>query len=447
MNLFDLVPSSSAGVAAVLSGPAAQGNNPQESGLFGSFADLFAFTLAAPQAAPAVEGEEVANIVDGNGLPEETGKELPVAVAALPFADLPVAQPLDGAPSVSPQDLSPAPAAATAPGKPIAPNSVLSEARSGEARAALPESETVAPPLPRSEVQAAPGKSTAPAELTFAARETVALALRPVSTATASQIRMSESPVTQPAVASDEPQQNRISAEKVARFMPVAQLLRPVTANAPVPASETPAEALPENRPQSIAPAAPSSPVSAPLAQAAVVPSGEIVRPIAPPSQPEPAPALQRHDFGQVVEKLSEARELARPARAEMQVMHREFGTVSMQFDATGSALKVALASAHAGFAPAVQAALAERPVAPPAEAARIEVANHEQAQTGVQSSTSAQSAMAQSDGESAHQQQGRHPETQRAASVQANRGEQAEAAERDAPHRRDIGRDSALFA
>ncbi len=416
----------------MLSGQATQGDNPQENGLFGSFADLFALTLAAPQAATAVEGEEMAHLADGNGLPHETGKELPVAVAA---------QPLVGAP----QDLSPAPAAATSPAKPIAQSSVLSDVRSGEARIVAQEAETGTPLLPRFEVQATSGKAATPADLDFAARETAVLTLRPATTG--SQVRTSESPVTQLPVASDEPQRDPIATEKLARFMPIAQLLRPVTANAPVPASETSAEAAPENRPQSIAPAPPSSAVSAPLAQTAVAPSGETVRPVAPALQTEPAPAPQRHDFGQVVEKLAEARELARPARAELQVLHREFGTVSMQFDVTGSALKVALASAHAGFAPAVQAALAERPVAAPTEAARIEVANHQQAQTSVQASISSQSATSQPHGDNAHQQQDRHRETQRAQSVQANRGEQAETAERDAPQRRSTGRNSALFA
>ncbi len=57
-----------------------------------------------------------------------------------------------------------------------------------------------------------------------------------------------------------------------------------------------------------------------------------------------------------------------------MQVMHRDFGQVSVQFDITGGALKVALANAHASFAPAVQAALAERPGHAPAEAIRADM-------------------------------------------------------------------------
>ncbi len=439
----------------MLSGPGAQAKNPEESGLFGSFADLFALTLAAPQAAPAVKGEGVVHAADGNALPDETGKELPLAVAALPLAAQPVAMPSDGEDPPPPQNVPPVLRSVPSPYEPAATFLVLPDAKPSEARAlhaVAPKDEAEPSPLSRSEAHVPSARSPAPAELALAAGHTVALALRPATTGTAAKIGLSGSDGAQPPAAealnvSDEATRKPIAAEKVARFIPVAQLLRPVATSSPAPVMETAADAAPEHRSQSVSPAAPSSTVPAPLVQTAVVPSGETARPIATASLPDAAPAPQRHDFGQVVEKLAEARELARPARAEMQVSHREFGTVSMQFDVTGGALKVALASAHAGFAPAVQAALAERPVAASTEAARVEVANHQQAQTSVQASTSAQSATGHSHGDNAQHQQGRQHETPRAPGVQPNRGEQAETAERSAPQRRPTGRDAALFA
>ncbi|MCR2832783.1 hypothetical protein [Parerythrobacter lacustris] len=86
--------------------------------------------------------------------------------------------------------------------------------------------------------------------------------------------------------------------------------------------------------------------------------------PAAPQAGPVPGdpPAVPRHEFAQLVEKLAEAREWARPGRAEMQLAHREFGPVSMQFEINGQALKVALSSPHSGFVAAAQAAMADGP-------------------------------------------------------------------------------------
>lgn len=75
----------------------------------------------------------------------------------------------------------------------------------------------------------------------------------------------------------------------------------------------------------------------------------------------QPAGMTQAHDFDAVVQRLAEARETARSGEASMRVLTREFGHVAMQFELAGRALKVSLASQDANFAPAVQAALAER--------------------------------------------------------------------------------------
>lgn len=89
---------------------------------------------------------------------------------------------------------------------------------------------------------------------------------------------------------------------------------------------------------------------------------------------PSPAPAgPAAHDFEAVVDRLADAREQARPGLASMQIRHSEFGNVSVQFELAGRALKVALSSNDAAFAPTMQAALAERPIAAISETARAD--------------------------------------------------------------------------
>lgn len=445
--------------------PAAQSGNPQESALFGNFADLFSITVATPETTEAqIEFPEHAAIASpsGNSMPDGTGKELPVAVAAhailnssSPETEIQPDAPLQASLTHVRRDrVAPIPLPET-----IAMPTVAPEPKAGDARKPVPASTLAkAEDLPpqRIEPAAQPAKASPSREHVFPADATIALTLRPAimnAVAPTPKNRPDSEPLftSQTASASEETAAKAVTAEKAARFLPVAQLLRPVAANTQTPALVTARDATHETGSQAASPATvPSTALASPLTAAppvAAAPSSDIARPVASTTQQEPAPAPQRHDFGQVVEKLAEARELSRPARAEMQVTHREFGTVSMQFDVTAGALKVALASAHAGFAPAVQAALAERPVAAPAEAARAEVANHQQAQTSVQASTPAQPGASQSHSDNAHHQQGRHHEAQRPQNVQSNRGEQPENAERDAPLRRSAGRDSALFA
>lgn len=78
-----------------------------------------------------------------------------------------------------------------------------------------------------------------------------------------------------------------------------------------------------------------------------------------------------RHDFESIVDKLVEAREMSRSTRTDMQLTHRDFGRVSVQFEMAGQQLKVALNSNDAGFASSVQAAMAERPIPALAETTR----------------------------------------------------------------------------
>ena len=104
------------------------------------------------------------------------------------------------------------------------------------------------------------------------------------------------------------------------------------------------------------------------------------VNPLSPATAAPPAIAgvnsLAAHevpqDFEALIDRLSHAREIARPAEARLSVNHTEFGAVSIRFEnavpsapATnaGIALNVSLRNADPEFAQAVQAALVDRPV------------------------------------------------------------------------------------
>jgi hypothetical protein len=157
----------------------------------------------------------------------------------------------------------------------------------------------------------------------------------------------------------------------------VAESARPVVRPGSVPAGDNqpPIAALPLQ----VAAAAVQAPVAAATAAA--------------PTDAAPV----RHDFEAVVDRLTEARDLARPGRADLHLTHREFGAVSVQFELAGQALKVAMSSPDQTFAPAVQAALAERPLAV-AEAARAD--NGQQRPDTVSASSAAWHAGTSSDGQ-----------------------------------------------
>lgn len=120
---------------------------------------------------------------------------------------------------------------------------------------------------------------------------------------------------------------------------------------------------------QSAQQGAPSGPLAftVPSAAASLAsePASQAFRPAAPETRPQ--------EFDAIVQRLAEARETARPGQAELQVLHREFGHVAMQLEMVGRQLRVSLASSDAEFAPAVQAALAERGPLPLVEMPRGE--------------------------------------------------------------------------
>ena len=83
--------------------------------------------------------------------------------------------------------------------------------------------------------------------------------------------------------------------------------------------------------------------------------------PATPPTMPgQPLPAqMPTRDFEQLVERLAQAREAARPASAEMKLDHAEFGQVNLRFDQGDKGLNVSMRSSDPDFAPTIRAALA----------------------------------------------------------------------------------------
>ncbi|MFC3099930.1 hypothetical protein [Altererythrobacter lauratis] len=169
--------------------------------------------------------------------------------------------------------------------------------------------------------------------------------------------RLAERAAPSAAIPVDSGMQEVLSPLTASMAMPVRSTAR----GAPVDAvaSDKPA-AAPTNAPLLTAPA--SAPAPAPSIAVADAPRGATAESANTP-QAAATPTTPGHDFEAVIDRLAQARELAQPGRASLQIAHREFGQVAVQFDMVGQSLKVALSSSDAGFAPAVQAALADRPV------------------------------------------------------------------------------------
>ncbi len=174
----------------------------------------------------------------------------------------------------------------------------------------------------------------------------------------------------------------------------------PLNVSSPAPnTSQSPAEQPVAQQAQPQQAQAQSSTMATPAQVTAMTPS----------LAPEPAmPAArvvaesQPQDFEAIVQRLSEARDSTRFADTGLRVLTREFGQVAMQFEIAGRALKVSLTSNDAGFAPAVQAAIAERGPLIISDVARLDPArtettpgrgeNSQQGQTGQHSSQAGQS-------------------------------------------------------
>ncbi|WP_152433612.1 hypothetical protein [Erythrobacter sp. THAF29] len=73
-------------------------------------------------------------------------------------------------------------------------------------------------------------------------------------------------------------------------------------------------------------------------------------------------------DLGHAIDQLAEARETGRNLRPELALRHSEFGLVNMRIEAIGADLRATLNSRDPAFAPAMQAALAERTIIAPTD-------------------------------------------------------------------------------
>jgi len=135
-------------------------------------------------------------------------------------------------------------------------------------------------------------------------------------------------------------------------------------------------------------------------------------------AQPATAPAaaqaapVEQADLNQVIDRLVEARQAARSDSAQLTVAHDQFGRVSMKLEAmAGGALAVTLGNADPEFAPAVHAALAERPAQDQrpvavagSDASRADTQNP-RGDTGANGGANGGGALAQGSGERASQQ------------------------------------------
>ncbi len=458
---------------------ARNGPKPLETGVFDSFADTYSLTLRLTGTVQCASDEQMLPLPGGNILPLESGAQLPgiaeevfdaeqddpslqVLTTASPMPQTPL-ETRSAAPDVGG---SAAPAEAPLRPQPAADAQLSQRERiAAQTHSVLREN--------TQEIETPPANKGNPARIEPATSSvqlqfTVPLRANLQANAATSQMAHVVSPVLQAAPGGAP---SMLSAEQATRANPLQIDLPPASAshveilrnfeksrglNAPMPVAAAAGEGSVENL-SSRGSQAHASGVSqlsqaaapAPLPQIAETPRPLIVANSTDVTSPA-TPAPQRHDFGLVVERLAEARELARPGRAEMQVMHREFGQVSMQFDVNGGALKVALANAHAGFAPAVHTALAERPANIPTETVRAEMTHAQTNQQGSQSSSPQHSTAASGGPLAGHSQgdgQQRHAEAQRANTVQSQPRENEADRESDTAARKNPKRDNALFA
>jgi hypothetical protein len=122
--------------------------------------------------------------------------------------------------------------------------------------------------------------------------------------------------------------------------------------------------------------------------------------------------AATGHDFGAIVDRLIEARDMARPQDVNVAINHAEFGQVSLHFRQDDAGLSVSVASPDPDFARAVNAATA------PASA---DGANANSSGNGSNASTQQQAFQAGANGQS--------PQGQNSPARSASRGADAPAA------------------
>ncbi|MEP6393226.1 MAG: hypothetical protein ABJ045_06985 [Alteripontixanthobacter sp.] len=171
---------------------------------------------------------------------------------------------------------------------------------------------------------------------------------------------------------------------------PSGEKIAPPPAPVPVPTAAPVLRA--DTLPGQVAAPQPAAADTAAAPQIAAQPAAGATTP-APATTPSAAASLA-HDHDAVVERLAEARDQAQMGkvggRASMAVRHDEFGHVALRLETAAAGLKFALSSADPDFAPAVQAALAERAVAdrPAPERSLAERAQADRVERGPQTDT-----------------------------------------------------------
>ena len=147
---------------------------------------------------------------------------------------------------------------------------------------------------------------------------------------------------------------------------PVAILVADAVPASLPPALPDTAPALPEAGADAL-PAPASGTVAAPAAPSPAIPV-PLPHQAAPASQPaaEPRPSDPSAPVETAIAQAGTLREALRAQRPEMVVRHEEFGMISLRLEpAAPDQWRAVLASRDPGFVPAIQAALAERALAP----------------------------------------------------------------------------------
>ena len=311
--------------------------------------------IAPMPAVPSVP-TAMADVAPSGTILPESGTALPPFAALVPT---PVARPNIAA--------APAPEAALVPttrsGDEVAEPETPDEAESADSAAdegdVLEAVPTAAP---------APTPAQAPAQ---------APAPTPVSAAPATALVLAPPPAPAPAAmaaARTVPVAGPV-AMRVATNTPLAPRL-PAATGEPV-GDDTPAEQLAPALPDDLAETVTRPAVSASSGTAASQSAPHA--PIAPPPAAGPAPVTDRAEprapapqLESAIAQVGEIREALRSARPEMTLRHAEFGFVSLRIEAAAASQdwRAVLASRDPGFVPAIQAALAERGVAPSADTA-----------------------------------------------------------------------------
>lgn len=353
------------------------------------FSELLALQIAGlTPAAPVIEGAPVL----GAALPEG-GKILPDGLAALPEGQAALPKSFTAAdaesesdpetvlPAAEPALAQPAPIAVLALLQPPVPDTAAPVEAGQTSGAAAPQSAPAAQP------RTAPVAKT---ETPAPAVPVLAVAAPAVPTAALVQ-------VAAPVAAMAAPVQFQVRARQP--MASEAARVQPASDAAPATPTASPIDLLRSRAPADLAPVLPAGPAlaAAPFAEAPQA------APLAAAAPAAPAQSEAPMDFAQLVDRLVEARDAARPQVIEAAVAHAEFGRVSLRFAQGDDGLSVTMASADPDFARVAQSAAAAVPP-PPASAPSS-------SDSGAQGQASAQ----RQDAAAGHTPQQRAPSEQRA--------------------------------